>query len=142
MILLDTDHLTLLKYLESERCQHLREKLVASPDQNIGTTVINVEEQMRGWLAAIARERRTARQIPAYRELAGLFRFFNKFHVVTFDQSASEQFESLRAGKVRIGTMDLKIAAIVLANNALLLTANTSDFSLVPGLRIENWIDD
>lgn len=37
--------------------------------------------------------------------------------------------------------MDLKSAAIAIARNALLLTANRQDFELVPGLRFENWLD-
>lgn len=36
--------------------------------------------------------------------------------------------------------MDLKIAAIALMNDALLLTANMVDFKQVPGLRVENWL--
>ena len=36
--------------------------------------------------------------------------------------------------------MDLKIASIVLTQNATLLTRNTGDFSKVRGLRIENWL--
>ena len=140
MILLDTDHLTVMMYRESERCQRLNEKLQSSSDREIGTTVVNVEEQMRGWLASIARERQTKRQIPAYRELAGLFQFFGSFHIALFDDAAAEHFENLRAGKPRIGTMDMKIAAIVLANNALLLTANVGDFSRLPGLRFDNWL--
>jgi tRNA(fMet)-specific endonuclease VapC len=35
--------------------------------------------------------------------------------------------------------MDLKIAAIALANDATLLTRNLSDFRKIPGLRIEDW---
>jgi tRNA(fMet)-specific endonuclease VapC len=35
--------------------------------------------------------------------------------------------------------MDLKIAAIALANKATLLTRNTADFSKVPALMTENW---
>ena len=58
-----------------------------------------------------------------------------------FQESAAGRFDELRRQRVRIGTMDLKIAAIALANDALLLTANWRDFAKVPGLRVENWLD-
>ncbi len=35
--------------------------------------------------------------------------------------------------------MDLKIAAIALANNATVLTKNIQDFGRVPGLGVEDW---
>jgi tRNA(fMet)-specific endonuclease VapC len=38
--------------------------------------------------------------------------------------------------------MDLRIASIVLACDAILVTRNASDFRRVPGLRIENWADE
>jgi tRNA(fMet)-specific endonuclease VapC len=38
--------------------------------------------------------------------------------------------------------MDLKLAAIALIHDALLLTANRRDFERVPGLRFENWLDE
>jgi tRNA(fMet)-specific endonuclease VapC len=47
----------------------------------------------------------------------------------------------LRAERVRIGSQDLKIACIALANNAVLLTANLRDFEQVPGLLVENWLE-
>jgi hypothetical protein len=44
--------------------------------EEVGTTIVTVEEQMRGWMAAIAKERQAARQTTAYRELGKLFEFF------------------------------------------------------------------
>ncbi len=57
MILLDTDHLTVFKYTDSPRYARLSGRLRAAAPELIGTTIVNVEEQMRGWLAAIAKER-------------------------------------------------------------------------------------
>ena len=70
----------------------------------------------------------------------GLFRFFAGWRILPFDQAAADQFQSLRAGRVRIGTMDLKIASIVLVQNATLLSNNLRDFEQVPGLRVEDWL--
>lgn len=66
MILLDSDHLTVLRYRNSEQGVRLAERLAQTLDPLIGTMVVNVEEAMRGWLAAVAKERLPYRQIPAY----------------------------------------------------------------------------
>jgi tRNA(fMet)-specific endonuclease VapC len=136
VILLDTDHLTVLKYLDSDRCRRLRERLGAAAGEVIGTTVVNVEEQTRGWLATIARERQVRRQITPYAELARLFEFFRAFHIALFNEAAADRFDEF--GAIRIGTMDKKVAAIALAHDARLLTANRQDFEQIPGLRFEN----
>jgi tRNA(fMet)-specific endonuclease VapC len=36
---------------------------------------------------------------------------------------------------------DIRIAAIVLANNGIMVTRNRKDFSLIPNLQIEDWTD-
>jgi len=142
MILLDTNLVTLLKYPTSDRGARLLQRLEAAPaGEVIAISVIVVEEQLRGWLATIARERSVRRQVPAYRELAKLFEFFAEFEIVTFDERAADQFDQLRSARLRIGTMDLKIAATALALPAKLLSANRGDFSRVPGLNVENWLD-
>lgn len=46
---------------------------------------------------------------------------------------------SLRRLRIRIGTMDLRIASIALAHGAKLLTRNSVDFAKVPELTIEDW---
>lgn len=56
-----------------------------------------------------------------------------------FLENAATEYEKLRHSRIRIGTMDLKIAAIALAHDAILLTRNLSDFSKIPDLSIEDW---
>jgi tRNA(fMet)-specific endonuclease VapC len=140
MILLDTDHLTVLRFRQGERCVRLVDRMEATNDV-FGTTIINVAEQMKGWLAAVNKEKQAVRQVSAYRELAKLFRFYASFHVAIFDEAAADRFDSLRKARVRVATSDLKIASVALCCDALLLTANRQDFELVPGLRFANWLD-
>lgn len=56
-----------------------------------------------------------------------------------YDEPAADRFESLRRFRVRIGTLDLRVASIALADDALLVSRDLADFSKVPGLRIEDW---
>lgn len=142
MILLDTDHLSVLRFRSGERCRRLVARMEASADEIFGTTIINVAEQMKGWLAAINKERQAVRQVTAYRELARLFDFFSCYHIALFDEAAAARFDDLRKSKIRIGTSDLKIAAVTLNCDALLLTANRVDFEQVPGLRFANWLEE
>jgi tRNA(fMet)-specific endonuclease VapC len=58
---------------------------------------------------------------------------------VDFDTEAAARFELLKRVPIRIGSMDLKIAAIALAREATLLTRNLIDFRKVPGLSAEDW---
>lgn len=142
MILIDTDHVTFLKYPESERGRRFIECLQSLPESEIvGVAIVTVEERMRGWLAAIAREKSAIRQVAGYRELMQLFDFYQEFEIVPFDETVARLFDDLRGQRLRLGTMDLKIAATALVRNALLLSANRSDFERVPGLRVENWLD-
>jgi len=141
VILLDTDHLSVLKYTDNERYARLHGRLLAAAPEPIGTTIVNVEEQMRGWLAAIAKERTLLRQITTYRELADLFDFFAKINIVSLTAEAVDLFNGFRKSGVKVATMDLKTACIAIASNALLLTANRRDFEKVPGLRFENWLE-
>jgi tRNA(fMet)-specific endonuclease VapC len=142
MILIDTDHATLLKYPESERGHRFIERLEKVPkSEALGVAIVTVEERMRGWLAVIAKEKTALRQVVGYRELIRLFEFYQEFEIVPFDEAAAQQFEELRKQRLRLGTMDLKIAATALVQNALLLSANRRDFERVPGLRVENWLD-
>lgn len=139
MIVLDTDHASVLGYPESDRCQRLVARLDAAGDEVVAVTCVTVEEQMRGWLAAIAKERKPKRQVAAYREFTQLWAFFGHFTILPFTDTAADLMDGW--GGIRIGTMDKKIAATALSTNSLLLTANRRDYAQIPGLRFENWVD-
>jgi tRNA(fMet)-specific endonuclease VapC len=102
--------------------------------------VVSLEEQMRGWLAFIHRRRDIHEQIPAYDRLVRLVAFFSKWEIAPLDDRAADQFDALRKERLKIGTMDLKIASIALVHDALLLSGNLRDFSRVPGLRVQSWL--
>lgn len=140
MIILDTDHISLLQHSDSEEGQKLARRLVASPDRDIVTTVVTVEEQMRGWLQVIARYRDPQQQSAYYDKLIEFIRFFDRWKILPFGEIAVRAFRDFQQARVRIATTDLKIAAISLASNATLLSRNLRDFQQVPGLHVENWI--
>lgn len=142
MILLDTDHLTVLMYPESEQHDRLSERMRTSTDSDFATTIINAEEMLRGWLAEINRRPTPQQQIPAYERLLKLLAFLRPFKLIALDEQAATEFDRLRKAKVRIGSMDLKIASITLVHDALLLSANLRDFEKVPELRAENWLKE
>src|SRR4051794_32211658 len=97
MIILDTDHISILKYPDNERGVQLGVKLRNQPHEEVvAVSIVSVEEQMRGWLAAIAKERQAKRQVLGYRELGRLFEFFGAFNIVPFDEKAADQFDTLR----------------------------------------------
>ena len=85
LFILDTDHVSLFQRAHPVVHEHV----LALPFGSVVTTIVTVEEQLRG--------------------------------------------------RIRIGTYDLRIAAIVLTNEGVLVTGNARDFSQVPGLKFEDW---
>lgn len=140
MIVLDTDHLSVHAFPESAQYAALSARIIASPEE-FSTTIVCLEEQLRGWLAAIKTKTDVAQQIPAYDRLAKLWDYFRDWKMLRFDEPAAILFKSFRRKKIRIGSQDLKIACIAINNDAILLSANLRDFRQVPGLRVENWLD-
>jgi tRNA(fMet)-specific endonuclease VapC len=77
------------------------------------------------------------------RSLARQQAFFAPFVSTPFDDAAADHYGRIRAHLLTVGTPigpnDLLIAAIALANGLTLVTHNTSEFSRVPGLTLEDW---
>ena len=92
---------------------------------------------MRGWLATIARVKK--REVEAYQKLHDLLAFFSNIPALSYGDSAAKQFAKLRRLRLHVGSMDLRIAAIALTQDSVLLSRNLKDFSRVPALRVEDW---
>lgn len=138
MYVLDTDHIALLDR-GGTAGQHMRIRLAQVLPHDVTASVVSYEEQIRGWMAVIAQARTVARHVPFYRDMERLVRFYCLTPLLPFDAKAAVEFERLRQARIRIGVMDVKIAAIARANHATLLSRNRTDFSRVPGLHVEDW---
>lgn len=132
---LDTDHVSLFQG------QHplVRQRFNEIATEEVAVTVITAEEQMRGWLNAIRRAAKPERTVWAYAGLREALDYFNGVKLLDFDRAASVCYEDLVRQRIRIGTRDLRIAAIVLSLNGILVTRNRRDFERVPGLIWEDW---
>ena len=138
MWLLDTDHLSILgRGGSGALALELRLGQVAADE--LGTTIVNYEEQMRGWMSRVAEAKTPTKLIVAYARLQEHIGTFQNAQILAYDEQAAHEFERLRQARVRIGTQDARIAAICLAHDATLLTRNLRDFQKVPGLRVEDW---
>lgn len=87
----------------------------------------------------IRRAKDAAALAKGYATLEMVLKEFCKAQVLSFDAAAAAEFASMRGLKVRIGTMDLRIAAIALCRALTVLSRNLRDFTLVPGLNVEDW---
>jgi tRNA(fMet)-specific endonuclease VapC len=139
MILLDTDHFSVLTDKRHTRHSALVERLQQSVDA-VCIPVISVEEQLRAWLAQIRRVRNGRDLVYPYDRLIRLLTTLEEWKMARWTEAAADELENLRRARIRIGTQDLRIASIALATGALLLSANLRDFQKVPGLHVEDWL--
>ncbi len=105
-------------------------------------SIVSVEEVVRGQLNALRTAAAGRGKVPLPRVYDIFQRRFVQlaaYRILTYTPAADAEFTRLRAQKVRIGTQDLRIAAIALVVNATVVTRNARDFTQVPGLSLEIW---
>ena len=71
----------------------------SSGDRTAATTILTVEEQIRGRLATINKRPPGAAQVVAYQELIDLLDFFCGWIVLPFDQVSAQRFHDLKASQ-------------------------------------------
>ena len=134
---LDTDTLSLLFRGHARVVARVADK----PSDQLAVSIITVEELLSGWYARIRHARTDDAIERAYLALQQSVQFIAQVHLLPFDKPAIVHFNRLRRLHRRIGTNDLRIAAISIQNRATLVTRNKSDFSTIDGLGTENWAD-
>jgi tRNA(fMet)-specific endonuclease VapC len=139
MYLFDTDHLGILQHRTSPECQNILQRMQGHADADFYVSVVSFHEQVVGWNAYLARARDALGVMRAYERFQQILIDFATAQVVPFDQRAVDHFDHLRGERLRLGTMDLRIASIALANRFTLLTRNFVDFEKVPNLAVEDW---
>jgi tRNA(fMet)-specific endonuclease VapC len=138
--ILDTDVFTLAELPDSPAYSRIHTRVLQLQSQDrIVTTIVTYEEQTRGWLAYAAKSHEVAHQIKAYSRLNKHLHAYLGFEVLDFDAAAAREFDRLRFLKIPVGSLDLKIAAIAISQNATLLSRNLKDFRKIPHLRVEDW---
>ena len=131
---LDTDHLSLILRGHPK----VRERLTAVPPEEVVITIITAEEQLRGRLAQVSKAGSGEAPSKAYQYLHKAINDLARLTVLDYDASSDLIYHELRLRRLRVGSQDLRIAAISLANSAILVTCNHSDFSKVPGLVLDD----
>jgi len=139
MILLDTDHFSVLTDARHRFHASLVSRL-SQADEPIALPVVAVEEQLRAWLAQVRRVHDAHELTVPYGRLVHLLEILADWEIVRWTDRAADAFASFRQQRIRIGTQDLRIAALAVSSDALLLSSNLRDFERVPGLRVEDWL--
>ncbi|MCC6419067.1 MAG: type II toxin-antitoxin system VapC family toxin [Gemmataceae bacterium] len=131
--LLDTN--AFVDHLRRGPASTVTAKLLAAPPGSVALCSVVLAELLYGAVRSGPAHEAANRAL-----LAGLRA---QFPCLPFDVPAAEAYGTLRAYLAGLGQLigpnDLMIAAIALANGLTLVTHNTSEFSRVPGLPLEDW---
>lgn len=112
---------------------------VADEIKDVRITIVTAQEMVSGWLPILTRRQPPEQYVRAYAGLRRSIDFFHEFPLLDFDLAAADAYTRLRATYRRLGSNDLRIAAIALSQKAHLVTRNQQDFAQIEGLTIEDW---
>jgi len=138
--LLDTDHISFLQRGAGSEFSQLKSRMSKHPISDFALSIISFHEQVMGANTYINKAKNNNTKLASgYKLLLDIQNDFSQAPILPFDAKAIAIFDKIRSQKIRVATMDLRIAAIAISNNLVLLTRNTGDFSKVPNLIIEDW---
>jgi tRNA(fMet)-specific endonuclease VapC len=138
--LLDTDHISFLQRRSGVEFTRLIRRMSQHIPADFALSVVSLHEQVLGANNFISRARTNTDMLRGYGLLLEIIQGFTSAPVLPFDAEAISIFDELRGRKVRVSTMDLRIAGIALSRNLIVLTRNVRDFGQIPDLITEDWM--
>jgi tRNA(fMet)-specific endonuclease VapC len=135
LYILDTDTLSLSQHGHAA----INARVLALSPGELAITVLSVEEQITGRFASLRKARQADELARAYQRLADTVRMLSGVPILSYTEQAIMRYGQLLTLKLGVGKMDLRIAAVALENNGVLVTRNLRDFRRIPGLVVEDW---
>src|SRR5437867_5981242 len=110
LFVLDTDILTLFQRSH----QAVTARVAEHSSDEVAVSVVTVEEQLSGWYAQLRKAKGPEKLAWAYRQLAANVRFLAGMRILEFDEPAIRRYEQFKRLRLKVGKMDLQIAATAL----------------------------
>ncbi|MBI4317142.1 MAG: type II toxin-antitoxin system VapC family toxin [Chloroflexi bacterium] len=136
MYLLDTDILSNL--LRRSPSTNLITRLASVPREQQFTSSITLGELFFGAHRSIGRTESLLKRIDEV--------VLPNLPILPFDARAARHYgevgAELERQGIQVGDADLRIASIALAHGLTLVTGNVRHFQWVPGLAVENWLQE
>ena len=135
LFVLDTDLLTLYYRGDPIVVRRVDER----PPPELAISVLTVDEQLTGWYMLTRQARRPEEIARAYAQLGEAVVRLGHWRILPYTESAIARVAGLKALRLNVRLMDLRIAAVALENQAVVVTRNRRDFGRVPGLSVVDW---
>ena len=139
MYLLDSDILSIIQDRHGEEFRRIEVRMASVDPRAVFVSIVTFQEQASGWDNYVRKARTSSGVVHGYQMFERLLSEFLRLNILSFDDAGAHIFDNLKRQKVRVGTMDLRIASIALSHDFTVVTRNTIDFDRVPGLRVEDW---
>ncbi len=131
MYLLDTN---ICIYIINKNPRHVVERIKTLKPHQVKLSSISLAELEYG--ASKSKNRERNRQ--------ALLSFASAFDIIEFNDSDAEVYGLIRAELEKkgqlIGPYDMQIAAQAVSRDLVLVTNNTSEFSRITNIKLENWV--
>ena len=142
MYVFDTDHLSILQHQTGTEYLRLARRIDRHSESDFFVSVPSFHEQAIGFHAMLQAARTREQTLKAFRLFDQILKDFARLQVLPFDERAYDTLQQIRSNSRRVAINDMRIAAVAMSRGFVVLTRNTVDFGRIPGLMIEDGLDD